>query len=330
MPGVTYPSAGAAPLKARERGLADEDLAVTGERIITAWNAFLGVAERADLTAASRLPGWTGHDVCVHLGSWPEHRTLDRLRAAARRRKPAGAQPERNETTEPSSDQNDLNAQLVAAHRDAGRDEVLSALREARDSVADFLPTPEAVRLRRRSVTSALGPLPLLTLVHAATYELAVHAGDLRPCGGGNPAEELLQAGLGSLVDVTGALAARQGRTVTVTARTTTGGWTACSGTSGGWRTVRREPWPAVLPTDGVVVEGPPATLLDVSAGRVAVPPLLLRRELRLHDIPGLLELAPIVEAVPGLPGGVALRAAAGYVGGAGRLLRRLPKAPWR
>ncbi|CAN5594687.1 hypothetical protein BH24ACT13_BH24ACT13_02830 [soil metagenome] len=303
---------------------------MTGELIVAAWNAFLAVAERADLTAASRLPGWTGHDVCVHLGGWPEHRTLDRMRAAARRRKPATPHPGVDTEAEPAAHPDDVNEHLVAAHRGAHRDEVLNALREARDSVADFLPTPEAARLRRRPVPSPLGPLPLLTLVHASTYELAVHAADLRPCGGGEPDDALLQAGLGSLVDVTGALAARQGRAVAVTARTPTGGWTVRSGDSGGWRTVRREAAEAVLPTDGVVVEGSPATLLDVSAGRIAVPPLLLRRELRLHDIPGLLELAPIVEAVPGLPGGLALRAAAGYVGGAGRLLRRLPRAPWR
>ena len=50
--------------------------------------------------------------------------------------------------------------------------------------------------------------------------------------------------------------------------------------------------------------------LLDASAGRRAVPALLARRELRLHHVTGLLALAPIVEAVPGLPGGAALRSA--------------------
>ena len=39
-------------------------------------------------------------------------------------------------------------------------------------------------------------------------------------------------------------------------------------------------------------------------------PPMLARRDLRLHHVTGLLALAPIVEAVPGLPGGSALRAA--------------------
>ena len=53
--------------------------------------------------------------------------------------------------------------------------------------------------------------------------------------------------------------------------------------------------WPAV--------QGCAADILDASAGRRAVPPMLARRDLRLHHVTGLLALAPIVEAVPGLPG---------------------------
>jgi hypothetical protein len=50
-----------------------------------------------------------------------------------------------------------------------------------------------------------------------------------------------------------------------------------------------------------------------------------VRRELRAHGAGGLLALAPIVEAVPGIPGGAALKTAARYVGGIGRLVQRLP-----
>ena len=43
-----------------------------------------------------------------------------------------------------------------------------------------------------------------------------------------------------------------------------------------------------------------------------------------MHDIGGLLQLAPIVQAVPGIPGGPILQLAARTVGGAGGLVGRL------
>ena len=57
------------------------------------------------------------------------------------------------------------------------------------------------------------------------------------------------------------------------------------------------------VPTGWSVVDGRADALLDASAGRRSVPGLLARREMRLHHVSGLLALAPIVEAVPGLPG---------------------------
>jgi hypothetical protein len=55
---------------------------------------------------------------------------------------------------------------------------------------------------------------------------------------------------------------------------------------------------------------------------------MLARRDLRLHHVTGLLTLAPIVEAVPGLPGGTALSAAIRNLRGLGRQVRRLPGVP--
>jgi hypothetical protein len=43
---------------------------------------------------------------------------------------------------------------------------------------------------------------------------------------------------------------------------------------------------------------------------------------MRVHGLADLVRLAPIVDEVPGLPGGPALKAAARWVAGAGRLLR--------
>jgi hypothetical protein len=44
-----------------------------------------------------------------------------------------------------------------------------------------------------------------------------------------------------------------------------------------------------------------------------------------LHDVPGLMALAPLVEQVPGIPGGAALNASMRAVSAVGSLLRRLP-----
>jgi hypothetical protein len=44
-----------------------------------------------------------------------------------------------------------------------------------------------------------------------------------------------------------------------------------------------------------------------------------------VHHVGGLLALAPIVEAVPGLPGGAALRTAVRNLRSVSRLVRRLP-----
>ena len=73
---------------------------------------------------------------------------------------------------------------------------------------------------------------------------------------------------------------------------------------------------------------GDAPALLDASAGRRSVPPMLARRDLRVHHMAGLLALAPIVEAVPGLPGGPALRVAVRNLRSVSRLLRRIPGVP--
>ena len=288
------------------RGLADQPLAVQRDRVVAAWDAFAAVAAAADLDRPSRLPGWTGHDVCVHVGDWDNVSTMDALLASAR----AGAGPR--------PDPDAANAAVVAAHRDAGRDEVLEAVRRSRDRIAAWFADPGApdgpAALGRTPAMSVIGPLPLLTVVSASAYELAVHALDLT--GAPRPAAPLLSAGLASLVDVTGVFAHRRGLRTALTAWSGTAGWQVRVG-AGGWVT---EPVSGRRPA-GAAVEGDAAVLLDASAGRRAVPPLLATRAMKVHGLADLVALAPIVEEVPGLPGGPALQAAGRWVGGAGRLL---------
>jgi uncharacterized protein (TIGR03083 family) len=283
IPGVTTPQG-----DRESRGLADTDPQRLGPAVVGAWSRFCDLAGETDLSRPSRLPGWTGRDVCVHLGSWEDHRPLESVLGSARA---GGAM------TLPAPDAQ--NETLLAAHRDAGDAEVLAALRVARDAVAEFFAGPGPRELGRSPASSAVGPLPVLSLVAAGTYELAVHALDLQPCGAPEPGPELLLPGLGSLLDVTGALAARRGLTAAAAAQTPDGGW-RFDADGGGWTTTALPPGSV----EGTAVLAPAALLLDVSAGRVAAAPLVVSGRVRLQGAPAFLRLAPLIEDVPGIPGG--------------------------
>ena len=73
----------------------------------------------------------------------------------------------------------------------------------------------------------------------------------------------------------------------------------------------------------GPAVEGSAQLLLEAASGRINPVPAVARRRLKVHDVGGLLTLAPIVQAVPGIPGGPILQLAAKTVGGAGGLVGR-------
>lgn len=293
------------------QGLATGDPDTLRHRVLSAWDAFLELAQAADLDAPSRLPGWRGHEVVAHVGAW-ESAPLSRIVANAR----AGG---RGPLPRPDRD----NDRLVVRHRDASTTEVLAAARRARNSVAEFLDSPDAEELGLTLTQSAVSHLPVLTLVNAAAYELAVHALDLEPCGAPPPPDDLLQAGVGALADVTGALAARTGRSTAFTIQTPDGGWRGVAEDSG-WDTMAL----AAGRVTGTAVLGTAADVLDASAGRVVVLSLLATRRLRLQNVPGLLALAPIVTDVPGIPGGQALKVAARALGGVGGLLGRVPRLP--
>jgi uncharacterized protein (TIGR03083 family) len=291
-------------------GLAERDPAELGREVLAAWDAFLDVAGSADLSRPSRLPGWSGRDTCVHLGSWDDSRVLDAVLESAR-----------TGELDDAGDPDEGNARLLAAHRDASDAEVLDALERARARIARFF-AEEAEPAGRLLSRSTVGPLPVLSLVHAGTYELAVHALDLAPCGAPPPAAHLLDRGLAALLDVTGALSARAGVDIALTGTAPTGGWRFTSGPDG-WTTERV---PAG-PFEGVGVRGSAVDLLDASAGRTGLPHLLLARRLHVQQLPQWMRLAPLLDDVPGLPGGAALKAGVGglssVVGGVGKVLGR-------
>lgn len=291
------------------RGLADTDAAELGEQVLACWDAFLDLvtAPTTDLSRPSRLPRWTGRDVCVHLGAHDGTSPMQGILTSAR-----------------AGDLTDLgspdagNEAKVRAHRALSDDEAVAGIVRARDAVEQFLDGPDLAAYGQTSVGSSVGPLPVLSLVHAATYELAVHGMDLAPCGAPPPSDRLLGRGLASLVDVTGALASKAGVHIVLTASTPTGGW-RFRGVEGGWTTEAT----ASGPFDGVGVTGTAAELLDASAGRVSVPSLLVSRRMVVQDLSSWMRLAPLVAEVPGLPGGAALRGAIGGLGRVSGLLGR-------
>jgi uncharacterized protein (TIGR03083 family) len=275
--------------------------------VLGAWDAFLRQAESVDLDRSSRLDGWRAHEICVHLGCWDDHTALADLIASARAGG-AGTAP----------DVDAVNARVIAAHRDATREEVLAALQRNRDATADYL-AKEPAELDTAPAVSVVGRIPLLSVVLGQAYELAVHGLDLVSCGAAPPPPEVLQSGLAALADVTGGLAASMSITGGVTLATPEGGWAFASGAEG-W-TVRRV---AAGTVTGPAVEASADLLLEAASGRINPVPAVARRKLKVHDVGGLLQLAPIVQAVPGIPGGPILQLAARTVGGAGGVLGRL------
>src|SRR5690349_9376004 len=287
--------------------MADAGRDTIGRMVLGAWDAFISEAESVDLSRSSRLAGWRAQEICVHLGCWDDHTAMADLIASAR----AGS-------TGTPPDVDAVNARVTAAHRDASREEVLAALRRNREATARYL-AEEPEELDTAPTVSVVGRIPLLSVVLGQAYELAVHGLDLVSCGAAPPPPSVLQSGLAALADVTGALAASMDITGGVTLATPDGGW-AFDAEPGGWTVRRVDPGRHAGPT----VEGPAPLLLEAASGRINPVPAVARRRLKVHDIGGLLRLAPIVQAVPGIPGGPILQLAARTVGGAGGMVGRL------
>lgn len=294
-------------LRLTHLGMADAGRAEIGRMVLTAWDAFIEQAEQVDLDRPSRLPGWRAREICLHLGCWPENTAMADLVASAR----AGG-------TGTPPDVDAVNARVVSAHRDASRDEVLDGLRRNREVTQRYL-TEEPADLDTAPTVSVVGRLPLLSVVLGQSYELAVHGLDLVSCGGAPPPAPVLQSGLAALADVTGALAAQSGITGGATLVTPEGGW-EFRADGDGWTVTEVAPGRVSGPT----VEAPADLLLDAASGRANPVGAVARRRLKLHDLGGLMRLAPIVQAAPGIPGGPILQLAAKTIGGAGGMLGRL------
>lgn len=275
--------------------------------VLASWDAFIDLVADADLAAVTRLEGWTVRDVVVHLGTWAGRSALSEVLVSLG----SGGKGE-------PLDADAFNAEIVDAHRDSSDQDVRAALRRSRESVAELLASAHAKQRGTELVNGALGPMPLLTVVHAGCYELALHGLDVVDALDTECDPQLLQHGIAALADSTGCLAARSGVDAGVGIVADGAAWRFESSKDGGWTTseITGEP-------HGPRVSGSATDLLEASSGRAEPVRLVARRRLKISHVGGLMTLAPIIDQVPGLPGGKGLAFAAKSLGGVGSLFRR-------
>jgi uncharacterized protein (TIGR03083 family) len=283
-----------------EQGLLDNADYDLGAVVLESWDAFLGLVSEADLSASSRLKGWDVREIALHLGTWDGESALTQVLASLR-----------SGDAERLLDSDGFNATVVAAHRDASDDDVRAAVAQSRDAVAELLASDEARQRGGEPVSSVLGPMPLLTVVHAGCYELAVHGLDVADAVDATCPPELLRHGVAALTDSIGCLAAREGIDATIGISAEEAPWSFVAHADGRWVTE-----PIVGTAHGPRVSGSAEDLLEASAGRADPVRLVTLRQLKIKHIGGLLALTPIIDQVPGLPGGRGLKTAAKTLGG--------------
>ena len=291
-----------------------EDLRI---RVDGAWEQLAAYAETCELDLMSRSKGRRGREVLLPVGRWDDSRGLAEIVDDAR----AG----RVHTI----DQDVYEAALRSAHGSASAHEIVSSLRRAGGEANDWLGSAEDGGVGLSATASPLGALPVRTLMHATVYHLAVIALDLEPCSPEPAPAELLTRGLVALIDVAGCLAARAGLTASLVAvahdpnladhEAEIWGF-GCQ--DGDWAT-------ASLDTStGPTVVASARVILDITSGRIShVPALVGSGALRLHDVPGLLHLGPLIDQVPGIPGSTPLRAATATLGVATAVVGRLRRS---
>jgi len=260
-------------------------------RTVRAWEIFADIAATVDLDGPTRSRRRTARQMIIGVGTWHDSRGIAQLAADAH----AGATT--TESMRSSAER------LVRSHQDESDEEVLSCVRRSLEVTRDWLTSDDLHLTGLLTTPSPLGPAPMGTVVHAAAYHLAVTARDLVPAGA-PLSPELDELGIVALIDATGAVAARTGLTARACAvgrRTEV----SCSISDGGWTmALSEEPdFPAVI--------APEELLVDLAGGRADF--AAITRQLRFRDARGMLALAPVVDAIPELPGGPLLKRVAAF-----------------
>ena len=302
--------------EAGEMGAASRFTAAT-TAALESWTSFrstlgeLSASGRFDTRLRSTSSDGRHHtvrDIAIGLGAWPEARTLPDIVDDAR----AGIVGDFNHDA--------LTDALRARYHDRPDADILAAVDESIAHMTTWSSAPESPNTATLPVRSLLGTLPVLTLLHAASYQLAVYAIDVEASSTRQAPmpvadKAAVYAGVFALVDVTGAIAARQGVGAAIAARTPEGvavTRASCVDDVYSWRTVSLPPGTKVAAPS---VTAAAKTFIEVTTGRIGnIPALMVRRDLVLDDIPGLLHITPVLESVPGLPSGGALRAATASV----------------
>ncbi len=289
-----------------EHGLASGDRDALAESIVRGWDLFSEAIDGADLDLPSRKSGWQGREIVAKVGEWEFGRRLEHMLADA------------HDGEADFYDADALDEQVRAGVADMSEEEIRDAVRTARHTTADWLASDGPATWGLVHTSSPLGPLPVLTVMNAMTYQLSIATLDLEPCGASVP-DELMHIGLMALVDTTGALAGRKHVTGSFTAITPE--LIVAAGARGGhWRTAVLEEDPHMGP--GVVA--PARTVLDVTSGRANVAHLYRSGALHVRDLTGVLRLAPVLEGVPGIPPLGAVGRAMSVVDAVGGLFGRL------
>lgn len=287
---MTLPSADLVPERG-DRGRVSRDLPDLLASTVGAWDALLAAVEGIDLGAIGRKDGRTAARTLVVLGSWPEGRPLARIRDDAL----AGVLE--------AESLDDIEQRVVQIHAGDDASGIHDALRLARDDIATWATSADVVDEALLPVGGPLGIVPFGTLVAATAFQCAVAARDLGPAGVTTP-DSLAAAGLASLIDTVGAVAAQQRAAVALAAitpqiRIGTGS------VNGDWCTR-----PVADSTESPALLTDAGLLLDVASGRASAPGAYARGDLRARDLTGLLALVQVLAKAPGLPGTEGLRQA--------------------
>lgn len=287
-------------------GLASSDPVTLADQTLQAWSDFHSAVSDVDLDTKTRVKRERARALIAKVGDWPESRQLPEILADAR----AGNLD--------LIDQDAIDRAVVAAHQADDRAQLLAAVARARDSLADWVLQhhgDELAEVATSKVGSPLGPLPVMTYVHAAAFQLAITGRDLKAAGAQVP-DSLLIAGLRALVDTTGALAARMGIDATFAVVTPIGSVVTVA-EAGGWTVDDVD----AVDLDGDLpgLEGDAGLLLDVAAGRRNPVTTLRGDRIKINQMQRLMKLAPIAKENPGLPGGPVLRRSAPLIAAFGR-----------
>ena len=287
-------------------GLASSDPLALANQTLQAWTDFYSAVVDVDLDAKTRVKRERARALIAKVGDWPESRQLPEILADARN----------GDLT--LIDQDAIDARVIAAHAHDDRADLLAAVERARDSLATWVLEHnggELAEVGKTAVGSPLGPLPVLTYVHAAAFQLAISGRDMAAAGAQVP-DSLLLAGLRALVDTTGALAARMGIDTVFAVQTPLGSVVTVA-QDGGWTVDEVESGEI---DDGLPgLEGDAGILLDVAAGRRNPVTTLRGSGIKINQMQRLMKLAPIAKENPGLPGGPILRKSAPLIAAFGR-----------